>query len=145
MSRHDCKKFFEASHKKLISGQKTAFLDPKRATLGNRGHKTACQAAKQTPTRKPKLSRVTSRYGGLMIQLGPSDPKKWGLYGCSVKNEIFGPKMGPGSRPDAPCVTGLTQKPCHFGAPSWWWPIWMILAKNGFWAQKSFLFYATLI
>ena len=28
------------------------------------------------------------------IGLDPSDPKKWGLYGCSVKkNQIFGPKM----------------------------------------------------
>ena len=29
----------------------------------------AHQAAKQLPTRKPKLSRVTSGYGGLMIPL----------------------------------------------------------------------------
>ena len=29
-----------------ISGQKTVFLDPKRATLGNRGHETACQTPK---------------------------------------------------------------------------------------------------
>ncbi len=50
-------------------GPKTAFLDPKRATLGNRGHKTARQAAKQPPTRKLKVSRVTSGYGGLMIPL----------------------------------------------------------------------------
>ena len=28
--------FFEAGHKKMISGQKTAFLGPERATLGNR-------------------------------------------------------------------------------------------------------------
>ena len=27
--------FFKAGHKKFISGQKTVFLDPKRATLGN--------------------------------------------------------------------------------------------------------------
>ena len=50
-------------------GQKTAFLDPKRATLGNRGHETARQAAKRPPTGKLKVSRVTSGYGGLMIPL----------------------------------------------------------------------------
>ena len=49
-------------------GPKTAFLDPKRATLGNRGHETGRQAAKRPPTGKPKVSRVTSGYGGLMIQ-----------------------------------------------------------------------------
>ena len=48
-------------------GQKTAFLDPKRATLGNRGHEKARQAAKRPPTGKPKVSRVTSGYGGYMI------------------------------------------------------------------------------
>ena len=40
---------------------------PKRVTLGNRGRKTARRAAKRPPTGKPKLSRVTSGYGGLMI------------------------------------------------------------------------------
>ena len=50
-------------------GPKTAFLDPKRATLGNRGHETARQAAKRPPTGKLKVSRVTSGYGGLMIPL----------------------------------------------------------------------------
>ena len=50
-------------------GPKTAFLDPKRATLGNRGHETARRAAKRPPTGKLKVSRVTSGYGGLMIPL----------------------------------------------------------------------------
>ena len=60
--------YFEADLKKMVSGQKTAFLDPKRATLGNWGHKTA-GVAKRPPTGIPKLSRVTSGYGGLMIPL----------------------------------------------------------------------------
>ena len=42
---------------------------PKRATLGNRGRETARRAAKQQPTGKPKLFRVTSGYGELMIPL----------------------------------------------------------------------------
>ena len=41
--------YFEADHKNMVSGQKTAFLDPKRATLGNRGHETARRAAKRPP------------------------------------------------------------------------------------------------
>ena len=49
------------------------------------GQKMARRAAKQPPAGKPKLSRVTSGYGGLMISLDTSDPKKWGLYGCSVE------------------------------------------------------------
>ena len=62
--------YFEADHKKMVSGQKkTAFLDPKRATLGNRGHKTVDRVAKRPPTGKLKVSRVTSGYGGLMIPL----------------------------------------------------------------------------
>ena len=61
--------FFKAVHKKMISGQETAFLDPKRATVGNQGHETASRAAKRSPTGKPKLSRVASGYGGLMIPL----------------------------------------------------------------------------
>ena len=57
-------------------GPKTAFLDPKRATLGNRGHETARQAAKRPPTGKPKVSRVTSGYGGLMIPLSRDRPSR---------------------------------------------------------------------
>ena len=57
-------------------GPKTAFLDPKRATLGNWGHETARQAAKQPPTRKLKVSRVTSGYGGLMIPLSRDRPSR---------------------------------------------------------------------
>ena len=68
--------YFEADHKKMVMGQKTAFLDPKRATLGNRGHETARQAAKQPPTRKLKVSRVTSGYGGLMIPLSRDRPSR---------------------------------------------------------------------
>ena len=55
--------------KKKGFGPKTAFLDPKRATLGNRGHETGRQPAKRPPTGKLKVSRVTSGYGGLMIPL----------------------------------------------------------------------------
>ena len=45
----------------------------------------AHQAAKQLPTRKPKLSRVTSGYGGLKIPLGRIrlTPKNGGYMGVA--------------------------------------------------------------
>ena len=60
-------KNLEDAHKKWILGPKTALLGPKRPILGNRAQKTACRAAKRPPTGKPKLSRVTSGYGGHVI------------------------------------------------------------------------------
>ena len=64
--------------------------------------------------------RIWGRY--YPIESGPSDPKKWGLYGCSVKKcrflQIFGPKMGPGVRPEARRATQSTQKRCLFGVQS---------------------------
>ena len=59
----------ERCPQKLISGQKTSFFDPKRAILGNWGQKMARRATKRPHTRIPKVSRVTSGYGGLMIPL----------------------------------------------------------------------------
>ena len=63
---------------KLVSGQKTAFLTQKKATLDNRDHKTARQAAERPPTGKPKESR---EWGQLSL--------KKGLYGCSVKADFW--------------------------------------------------------
>ena len=69
VSRHDGTKKNERCPQKLISGQKTSFFDPKRAILGNWGQKMARRATKRPHTRIPKVSRVTSGYGGLMIPL----------------------------------------------------------------------------
>ena len=41
-----------------------SFFGPKRTTLSNRGHEMARHAAELTPTRKLKVSNVTSGYGG---------------------------------------------------------------------------------
>ena len=49
--------------------QKNAFLAPKGAILGNRGHKTAPRAAEWAPTGKLKVSKVTSGYGEVMVPL----------------------------------------------------------------------------
>ena len=55
----------------------------------------ARRVTKRPSAGKPKLSGGTSGYGGLWSHLDPSDPKKWGLYGCK-KMKIFGPKIGLG-------------------------------------------------
>ena len=61
-----------------------------------RSKKMTRQAAKRPPTGKPKVSKVTSGYGGDMIpSLGPSEPNKGGLCGCSVKKVEFWAKNGP--------------------------------------------------
>ena len=85
VSGHDGTKKLKDVDKKLISGQKTAFLGPKRATLGNRCRKTARRAAKRPPTGKPKVSRVTSGYGDVMIPLSRVRlrPKKAGYIGVA--------------------------------------------------------------
>ena len=73
-------KNLEDVSEKWISVQKTAFLASKRALLGNQGPKTARRAAKWAPTGKPKVSKVTSGYEGLMIPLSwiRLTPKKGG-------------------------------------------------------------------
>merc|ERR1712130_77314 len=59
--------------------QKTDF----RAKIRPGGRKTARRAAERPPTRKLKLSRVTSGYGGLKIPLGRIHltPKNGGYMG----------------------------------------------------------------
>ena len=54
---------------KIDFRQITLFLGPNRATLGNCCRKTARRATKRPPPGNPKVSRVTSGYRGLMIQM----------------------------------------------------------------------------
>ena len=83
--------FLRLFTKKLFQAKKTAFLGPKKATLGNRGHETARRAAKRPPSEKPKLSRVTSGYGEDMIPLSwiRLTPKNGGYMGVALKNADF--------------------------------------------------------
>ena len=57
----------------------------KTAFLGNRGQKTARQAAELAPTGKPKVSKVASGYGEVMIPLSlvRLSPKKGGYMGVA--------------------------------------------------------------
>ena len=77
--------------KNWFRAKKVAFLDPKRATLGNRGHETARRAAKRPPTEKQNLYRVTSGYGEDMIPLSwiRLTPKNGGYMGVALKNADF--------------------------------------------------------
>ena len=75
----------EYVRKNLILGPKTAVLGPKRVISGKRGHETARRAAKQAPTGKPNVSRVTSWYWGLMVPLSRIrlTPKNGGYMGVA--------------------------------------------------------------
>ena len=58
---------------------------PKMAKIQDEPQKAAHRAAKQPPVKKVKLSKVTSRYGGLMIQMGwiLLTPKNGGYVGLA--------------------------------------------------------------
>ena len=85
VSCHNGNNFFGWCLWKMSFRPKNSIFDPKKATLGNRGCKTARRAAKRPPTQKLKVSRVTSGYGGDMIpsiRVRPS-PKKGGCMGVA--------------------------------------------------------------
>ena len=67
VSGHDGNEEIGGCGQKIDVWAKNPLLGPKRATLGNRGRKTDRRAAKRPPTGKPKVSRVTSGYGGHVI------------------------------------------------------------------------------
>ena len=71
VSGHDGNEEIGGCGQKIDFWPKKTLLGPKflakRATLGNGGQETARRAAKRPPTRKPKVSRVTSGYKGHVI------------------------------------------------------------------------------
>ena len=93
VSGHDGNEEIGGCGQKIDFWPKNPLLGPKRGTLGNRGRKTARRAAKRPPTGKPKLSRVTSGYGGLKIPLGRIrlTPKNGG-YMAQERKEL--PEIG---------------------------------------------------
>ena len=133
------KTFWRMSSKKIILGPKTALWGSKKAILGNRGHETARRATKRPPTGKPKVFRVTSGYGGLMIPLSRVrlSPEKVGYVGVALKNLILRPILGqkhvlapPGSLPGIM----INMKTLFF-----WCPV-IIKAKKLEDAQKKWIF-----
>ena len=105
---------------------KTALWGSKKAILGNRCHETACRAAKRQPTGKPKVFRVTSGYGGLMIPLSRVrlSPEK---VGVAQKNLILGPILGQKHVLAPP--RSLPGIMINMKTLSFWCPV-MIVAKN---------------
>ena len=85
------KKTLEDVHKKLISGQETALLGPKRVILGNKGPWNSPPSGQTARYRKTEgiqsYLRIWWTYD--LIESELSDPKKGGLYGCSVKKTDF--------------------------------------------------------
>ena len=81
----------EAVHKNIISGQKTSLLGPKRAILGNQGPWNSPPSGQTARYRKTEgiqsYLRIWGTYDPIESEL--SDPKKGGLYGCSVKKNRF--------------------------------------------------------
>jgi len=92
---------------------------------------TACRPAKRPPTGKPKVSGVTSGYEDVMIPLSqmiwlrsvtdhPSEPKKGGLYGCSVRKSDFWATFGPKKKTKIlcwpRCTAGLGAAAAGFSA-----------------------------
>ena len=67
VSGHDGNKEIGGCGQKIDFWPKNPLFGPKRATLGSRGQETARRAAKRPSTGKPKVSRVTSGYGGHVI------------------------------------------------------------------------------
>ena len=136
----------------IYFGPKTPLLGPKRAILGNRGHETDRQTATY---RKTEVIQSYLRMWGCYdpTRLDPSDPKKWGLYGCSVKNAdfwaknaVFRPKIHFFQTLSKTFVTIMTGHlrdnifvliPLHGGPRGG--------PRGQFLAQKSAFFYATPI
>ena len=120
-----CAKNMEGVDKKIILVPKTALWGSKKAILGNRCHETACRAAKRQPTGKPKVFRVTSGYGGLMIPLSRIrlSPEKVSYVGLALKNQILGQKHVLALPRSLPGIM-INMKTLSF-----WCPV-MIVAKN---------------
>ena len=92
---------------------------------------------------KTKVIQSYLRIWGTYVLIGsdPSDPKKWGLYGCSVKNEDFQTENGSWQPPRCPPCNRFKTKTLPF-----WFPVMMVtrnfddIAKNGFRAKNLHFF-----
>merc|ERR1712020_403418 len=96
-------------HKKLISGPKNSIFGPKKGHFGQSVPKNGPPSGQTATYRKTKGIQSYLRIWGCYdpIESGPSETKKVGLYGCSVKNLIFGPFFGQKNGPDGPPETTL--------------------------------------
>ena len=97
-----------------------------KGNFGQSGHKTARRAAEWAPTGKPKVSKVASGYGEVMIPLSlvRLSPKKGGYMGVAWKIWFFGqfwPKNGPCRPPRS-----LPRNAVNTKMLSFWCPVMMV-------------------
>ena len=117
------------------------------------GQITAHRAAKRPSSGKPKLSRVTSGYGGSMIPLSRVClSQEMGFYSFSAKKCRISGKNGPQQPTRGPPCNGVNTKMLSIGCPvmivttkldhfqKWIWG-----QKNAFLVRNSAFFYATPI
>ena len=90
---HDSSKKFGGCPQKMDSGPKNSTFGPKKAHFGQSGPKNGPPSGQTATYRKTKGIQSCLMIWGTYdpIESGPSDPKKWGLYGCSVKKCRFWP------------------------------------------------------
>ena len=84
-------KKLEDVHKRLKSGQKNITFGPKKGHFGQSVTRNGPPSGQTATYRKTEGIQSYLRIWGTYdpIESGPSDPKKWGLYGCSVKKCRF--------------------------------------------------------
>ena len=151
VSGHDGNEEIGGCAQQIDFWPKNRLLGPKRGTLGNRGRKTARQTAIY---RKTKVIQSYLRIWGTYdpIESGSSDPKKWGLYGCSVKKCRFsGQKWAPEAAPRPAVQRGQHKNfvfllSSHDGDKKFGrFPKkkWISGQKTAFLARNSAFFYAT--
>jgi hypothetical protein len=69
VSGHDGNEEIGGCGQKIDFWPKNPLLGPKKATLGSRRRRAARRAAKRPPAGEPKVSRVASGCGGLVVPL----------------------------------------------------------------------------
>ena len=93
--------YFEADHKKMVSGQKNSIFGPQKGHFGQSGPRNGPPSGQTATYRKTEGIQSYLKIWGCYdpIESGPSETKKGGLYRCSVKKSDFGaifwPKNGP--------------------------------------------------
>ena len=89
--------YFEADHKKLVSSQKSSIFGPQKGHFGQLGPQNGPLSGQTGTYRKTEgiqsYLRIWGRYD--LIKSGPSEPKRGGLYGCSVKKTDCRAENGP--------------------------------------------------
>ena len=91
----------EDLHREMILSQNSTF-GPKKGHFGPSGPRNGPPSGQTATYRKTEGIQSYLRIWGTYdpIESGSSDPKKWGLYGCSVKKCRFsGQKWAPAAAP----------------------------------------------